>query len=423
MDEFWPKIRDLFTKSFNETELKDIIFDEGIDENALNQSNTNELAREILQYVKRTYNQEKQISFYETLKKARPNIDWPDWPAEKKPSVLKVPKSEFSFQKKTIENKNLSTQFFAWAVGLVGLAAIVVAIFIVDEVSKSNVGANKDTQIAAAEETIQPTLITPATTNNLSPTKATEIQMPTEVLEATVSLTTTSSTQPLAPLNSNVELYQVRTIDRVSLFKEPKTDSDTIIFTKPDDTLTVFRKDTPNNYKWLYVETENGNIGWVKINNNIAKLSDFNYDDLPSRYDVGESTQFSSESVSVAFINKSETTSKLTANCAVQVEFKYTADSDHEIRWSNLPDETNKATLNVNRISSAEGDLIPLVRQNTLDSSAIQQGIFHIPRTRFSERGYETNDTFQITMIVQDSNASEICSEPATAIFTWDGRK
>ena len=75
--------------------------------------------------------------------------------------------------------------------------------------------------------------------------------------------------------------------------------------------------------------------------------------------------------------------------------------------------------LQANRINPPEGQLIPLIAPQFIDTFGMNRMMFSVPRTRFIERGYEKGDQFLIRLKAIDANGAEICE--AQSSFTWNG--
>lgn len=432
MDEFWSKVRNLIVESFNKSELSDLIFDEGINPNALGSSNVLDLTRELLLYIQRNYNKEKQFEFYNTLLEERPYIDWPDWPednlsrnktATDQPVVLQSPQIEINQKPKSWLARNVTLTLL---VGLISVGAIIGTAIGAGITSENKAQANEISEHPSTEESNPATSTslpspTPSPLTTKSPTSATIKE--TATILPTIEIVEVDNVSPTPQATNTITngLHQVITLNKTGLFTEPDSNSVQLRFVGEGETLSVLRKERDTDFNWLYVENNDEYAGWVAIKS-IQKVNKFSWVDVPTGLYASD---LSSETTSDNSKNRSNDSGKVSnpvrSSCSLQVAFKFTPATNHEISWSNLPEQTNKLYLQVNRINPPEGDLFPLVEPNRLDRGAIQQGVFHVPRTRFSERSYDENDQFQISLVAIDSEENEICSTQST--FTWDGRQ
>ncbi len=301
MNEFWSEVRIILKEKFNESEIKDIIFDTNINENDLESQTAGDLARELLSYIHRTYNEQAQRNFVQELKTRRPNAEWPAWPEDHRVAgsdsleereVKRNPPSEKNNLTSHSAVKTWHSKISPVMIGSIMLA-IVLLILAINKLGNG--------QIETAESASSTANIEQAP-NSLTPTPTEEPTSPP--LESTtnpITITTTksiatsepiatdvpASTEPIAtevPASTYVpenKPAQIEVLNRTGLFVDPDPESARVRFVDGGEILIVLAKNKDREIDWLYVEKEGEYSGWIKIKH-IKQTNKFSYASIPT---------------------------------------------------------------------------------------------------------------------------------------------
>ena len=290
MNEFWSEVRIILKEKFNESEIKDIIFDTNINENDLESQTAGDLARELLSYIHRTYNEQAQRNFVQELKTRRPNVEWPAWPEDRQVAgsdsledreVKRNPPSEKANQATHSTVKSWRSKISPMVIGSITLA-LVLLILAISQLGDGNIETEESAQpaINIEQPTHSPTL-TPTTEPTplpLGPTTSPITIIMTESITVSEPIATDMPTPTSVPENKPA---QIEVLNRTGLFVQPDAESARVRFVDGGEILIVLAKNKDREFDWLYVEKEDEYSGWIKIKH-IKQTDKFSYATIPT---------------------------------------------------------------------------------------------------------------------------------------------
>ncbi|MEM8857134.1 MAG: hypothetical protein AAGD96_02370 [Chloroflexota bacterium] len=442
------EIRKLIKDEFSASSLKDIFLafqHHGLSTEQAPGQEKDQLVRFLVNSIHNKFNEDQIEEFRQYLIKERPNIDW-DKSFDSEFQFIKHPADTNSLKKKLNKKKRLNF-LTVIVVGIIFILIGALGYFtylsprsqpaeLVQQPVSTQTEIQQPTRTVAPTRTIPPTLTnTPMPTSTALPPLVIAIATasPTSTPSPEVTPTQTSTPRPTMPpvVDSGIYFQLVIAWEGIPMYAGPSdTLNPLVAYLKKGTSYPILTKTLMDDYVsiWYTSGTENGIVGWVRIQDVYLDasitLEDITIDSIdggpvPSPT-AGPVRQSSKNLVAESGITPPAIEGELSA-CPVFIDLDQAKTTgDYLITWNAaiLPQNATAMKVIVANIASSGSNSQGVLRDNNLDLAQMAAGTFYISALAFDEMSFVGGDTFSVSTIVFDIDGRDVCSDSIQ--FTWN---